>query len=435
LGSHLHTRPDELMIVAPPGFNFTENCLVNAGQTSTVNPALKSCTQEGNVAGRAYARLKTVTRLSGTLQFVTIRITTPDSNPSQRSWYVRACNAPCPPMESKGGWLGWGEDPVGVSVRQMIGAAVMYPGIPSIAGQMAFRFTTSEKLEAGGVLRVGYPTSMEINCAGSYLYKVSLIGGVQCTNRIKEGYFDLKLTRPLPPGQQAFAVTSTCPSAVDNNYFYIVVRSAAGQVQDAAMSIPGMRIQHGLALAALELIWGTAEPKRSTAVSLGIELLAELPLKDPPIMSEILVDLPEDFSQQVLKSSHVETLAEPLPKRSGGWLDVANPGRLRLLLDENAVQNLGVGKYRFQFPIRVPAAMPKYNVWTMTICGPADTNVSCSGPNDPRALVSFPMSGFKMGQNHPSSINNQQTASACQVRLPVAWLVSSLLLLLASRPA
>eukprot|EP00930_Biecheleria_cincta_P038971 TRINITY_DN26793_c0_g1_i2.p1 TRINITY_DN26793_c0_g1~~TRINITY_DN26793_c0_g1_i2.p1 ORF type:complete len:2370 (+),score=328.03 TRINITY_DN26793_c0_g1_i2:2584-9693(+) len=428
------TRPDRLVIVAPPGFNFTTNCLISGGQTDQLNPALSGCTQGGDVAGRATAILSSNVPIRGTLQYVTIKITTPDSNPSSRSWYIRACTHPCPDMKQKSGWLGWGEDPVGVSVRQMLGARVMYPGIPSIAGQMAFRFQTSDKLEAGGVLRVGYPSSMEINCAGNYLYKVNLEGGVRCTNYIKEGYFELKLDRPLPPGQQAFAVTSTCPSAVENNFFYIIVSDEFGQVQDAAMSIPGVRIQHGLALAALELIWGTAEPKRSTTVSLGIELLGELPLKDPPIMSELLVDVPEDFTQLVLKSSHVETLSQALPRRSGGWLDVSNPRRLRLLLDEDAVQTLAMGKYRFQFPIRVPAAMPKYNVWTITMCGPTNTNTTCSGPDDPRALVSFPLSGFKMGDTHPSSIQNQQTAGAWQVQLPLAWLALSLVSLLAPSP-
>ena len=37
---------------------------------------------------------------------------------------------------------------------------------------------------------------------------------------------------------------------------------ASRKVSDAAMSIPGLRIQHGLPISAMPLIWGMAEPNR-----------------------------------------------------------------------------------------------------------------------------------------------------------------------------
>ena len=76
-------------------------------------------------------------------------------------------------------------------------------------------------------------------------------------------------------------VTSTCPAAVNDNVFYIIILTPTGQagqsktpfetglsckasrkVSDAAMSIPGLRIQHGLPISAMPLIWGMAEPNR-----------------------------------------------------------------------------------------------------------------------------------------------------------------------------
>ncbi|CAE8736426.1 unnamed protein product, partial [Polarella glacialis] len=410
--------PDELIIVAPAGFNFTADCLISGGD----NKEVKSCVYMGNIAGRAAARLSTI-RLTSILQYVVIRIKTPAQSPAEPSWFVEARDA------TSNTQLGWGEDPTGVSVRQMDGAKVVYPGIPSISGQMAFQFITNEKLDAGGILRVGYPKDITIQCGGSYLQQVALEGYVSCQNNAREGFFQLTLSRPLPPGQQAFAVESTCPTTVINNQFYIIVMTNQNQVVDAAMSIPGLPIQHGFSLAALDLIWGNAEPNRATFISMGFELLTELPLKDPPIMAEIVVTLPKDFFHQVMRSSHVETMAKPLPKKiEGGWLDVTNPTVVRVLLDETLVSTLAVGQYRFQFPILVPGRMPKYNVWTMTICAPTRMNVSCTGPTDPRALVSFPMAGFNMGQSHPSAVAFSTTGDSTGLRASILlWLVLPLL--------
>jgi len=408
--------PDELILVAPLGFNFTTNCLV----TSQNNQVL-SCRQAGNVAGRASARLM-VQRLTGILQQVVIKVTTPAQNPPSTSWFVNAKDS------VSGLQLAWGEDIAGVTIRQMLGASVLYPGIPSIAGQMAFSFITNEKIESGGTIRVGYPTDIEILCAGQYLNQVAITGDVTCINYIAQGYFELSLNRPLPPGQTAFTVTSTCPAAVNDNYFYIVVMTATGQVSDAAMSIPGLRIQHGLPVSAMPLIWGMAEPNRNTFVSTGIEVLGELPLKDPPVMSEIIIEMPPDFSHQVQKTAQLETLTEPLPRREGGWLDVTDPRRLRLLMDEDAIQKLAIGAYRFQWPILVPAVMPKYNIWEVTLCSPALRNESCIGAGDQRALVTFPLAGFNMGEAHPSSIAFSQTGAAVTMSR-AQW---SVLLLLAA---
>ncbi|CAK9016535.1 unnamed protein product [Durusdinium trenchii] len=128
---------------------------------------------------------------------------------------------------------------------------------------MAFSFITNEKIESGGAIRVGYPRDIEVLCAGAYFYPVRQTDLFAVVLHANQAYFELRLSRPLPPGQTAFTVTSTCPAAVNDNYFYIVVMTGAGQVSDAAMSIPGLRIQHGLPVSAMPLIWGMAEPNRS----------------------------------------------------------------------------------------------------------------------------------------------------------------------------
>eukprot|EP00933_Yihiella_yeosuensis_P016417 TRINITY_DN1403_c1_g1_i1.p1 TRINITY_DN1403_c1_g1~~TRINITY_DN1403_c1_g1_i1.p1 ORF type:complete len:1672 (+),score=277.91 TRINITY_DN1403_c1_g1_i1:210-5018(+) len=419
------TRPDTLILVAAPGFNFTMNCLVWGGEFSEI----KSCEYIGNLAGRAAARLRTV-KLSKVIDNVVIRIKTPAQTSAEPSWFIQALD------QTTGFQLGWGEDTVGVVVRQMQGARVVYPGIPSISGEMAFRFMTNEKLDEGGKLRVGYPKSIEVNCAGAYLKKVALEGTVRCRNYPREGYFELQLTRPLPPGQQAFAVTSTCPSKVPDNEFYIIVMTSAGQVQDAAMSIQGMPIQHGLPVAGMPLIWGNSEPRRVTFLSIGFEVLGELPLKDPPLMHEVIVQLPDDFSQQITRAAHVEVMGDKLPY-ARQWLIVNDPRKLRLILDTTKTGKLGLGQYRFQFPIMVPARMPKYNVWELTICqvplgADRGSNKTCEGPRDPRALVTFPLAGFRLGESHPSAIKYLATGAASSLQRPSSLLCLVFLVLLHS---
>jgi len=95
-------------------------------------------------------------------------------------------------------------------------------------------------------------------------------------------------------------------------------------------------------------------------------------------------------------------------------------------MDEEAIQKLAIDSYRFQWPILVPAVMPKYNIWELTVCSPAIRNESCTGSNDPRALVTFPLAGFAMGESHPSSIAFSQTGGAEPVQL-VNWTVLVLL--------
>ena len=63
---------------------------------------------------------------------------------------------------------------------------MLYPGIPSIPGQMAFSFVTNEKIESGGTIRVGYPRDIEVLCSGLYLNQVALTGEVTCINFLAE---------------------------------------------------------------------------------------------------------------------------------------------------------------------------------------------------------------------------------------------------------
>jgi hypothetical protein len=428
--------PTEFIVVAPVGFNFTEDCLVSPGD----NNEIESCeVMFPNVAGYAAARIKTRPGgLSRPTEYVVIRIITPATTPAENSWYVSA-------MGPTGEQLGWGHDPLGIEVRQMVGAGVVYPGIPHISGQLAIQFVTNEKIDQNGIIRVGYPKSIVIDCNGGFFYPIALEGQVECRNMPQLGYFELEMARPLPPGQQAFAVTSMCPDQVrEQNSFYIVVRNPLGQVVDAAMEVPGYKIIHGLKVSALDIIWGYANPGQQSVISMGFELLEELPDQSPPIISEIVVTIPRDFEHRVVRASNIESLASPIPLRKDiSPFDVTNLRKVVMFLDEEKTSKLEVGRYSFSFPLLLPSRMPKYNVYTITLCGPnpAGVNASCTGQDDQRALVSFPLSGFAMRTASPQANQFMAIAGARRSvdgRVPAltgALLVLQLLVSAALRPA
>jgi hypothetical protein len=422
------TLPSELVIIAPAGFNFTDDCLFSGG----INDEITACTRIENLEGltnsppRARARL--VCKAGGLTeptQYVQIYVVTPALSVEKPAWYVEVKG---PEFQ-----LGWGTDPVGIEVEQMVESGVVYPGIPGISGLMAFRFIMIEKVAEHGVLRIGYPKSFTIECAGDFLSKVALEGDIVCNHEPKLGYFELNMSRPLPPGQQAFAVTSIAPPAVNEaNVFSIKVLSPSRDVVDAAMNIPGRFIQHGLPLTTMPLIWSSSEASKSALITLGFELLQELPEEDPPTMSELVVEVPRDFQQQIFRAAHFEMSGTDLPVRDGAWLDVSHPQRVRVLLDEAQTKVLPVGQYGFSFPVMLPARMPAYNVWLLTVCGPAPTGVnesSCTGSEDPRALVSYPMAGFALGETHPSAVQYMTGRAShlgtCGLLMPAALLLLS----------
>ncbi|CAK0796491.1 unnamed protein product [Prorocentrum cordatum] len=240
------------------------------------------------------------------------------------------------------------------------------------------------------------PSTFIILCEGAFFEQLGLRGDFSCT--VGDGYFELTIDYPISIGQQAFAVTATPPAAepVDNS-FYIKLIDTDEEVIDAAMNIQGLQIQHGLPMTALDLTWSNSEAGQRSTVSLGFELVSDLPELNPPVLHELVVQLPPDFSQQVTNALHIEWADKALPYAQATpaglldgplmpvWLDATDPSRLNIFLDEAAAEDLEVGTYRFSFPVVVPALIPAYNVFTVTLCTPPPVNATytlCTGAQD-----------------------------------------------------
>eukprot|EP00929_Paragymnodinium_shiwhaense_P030623 TRINITY_DN1731_c0_g2_i1.p1 TRINITY_DN1731_c0_g2~~TRINITY_DN1731_c0_g2_i1.p1 ORF type:complete len:3304 (+),score=505.88 TRINITY_DN1731_c0_g2_i1:116-10027(+) len=411
-------KPTEALVVAPVGFNFTQDCFQAAGED---NELISCARQSYTIAERAVALL---TFKAGGLRApptsMMIRVRTPADNGQDKSWFLLLRD------RITGQELGWGEDGVGVTIRQMIGPGVVYPTIPAIEGQMAFRFTTNELVYDGGRVVVGYPKSYAIRCEGDYLTPLTLSPGDRCLDYPRKARFEITLGRRLPPGGQAFVVTSIAPVEVmEKNQFYIMVMSPQEEVLDAAMAIPGMtvkqEVKQDLLLAALPMRFSSSAPSNPSTLSFGFELLSELPEESTPVMSEVVVTLPQEFVQKVSQPSHVQELADPLPLRQGKWVDYSGIRTLSIFFDHDKVKKLKPGKYRWSFPVLLPIRMPPYNVYTLTICGPSALNATCTGPRDARALVTFPYAGFYEGDSGLGGSIAAQTAAAGRQARMTTW--------------
>jgi hypothetical protein len=434
--------PNVVRVVAPPGFNFTatqtqSDCLNNGGTGDVFDKCTRSpplCTN-GPDACQESVLLNTLgtKRLTTITELLKVSILTPAANAIPPSFFVQLWDYDA--EFDKFTELGWGEDTVGVKIRQMSGAGVIFPGIPNVPGQMAFRFETNLKVEANGKIRVFYPKDIVVDCGGQFLHQVGLKGdNVRCTNYPKEGKFEIGLPRPLPPGRQGFAVTSTAPNAINNargnNFDIMVIAPAAegGQVVDAAMAVPGNKIQHGITVKYLSLAWGSSEPNRAATVTVGFELLAALPKVNPPTLTEILIRVPLDFYQVIKSQSQVE-ISGDLPLKAGSQnIDYSKPLELRILLDEKKTAKLSLGQFKIQFPVWVPGRMPRNNVWLLTLCGQGTG--TCIDETSPRALVTFPMAGFELNQAHPSFQGELGQASRTRREsISCVWILYALILL------
>lgn len=400
------TNPTEIFVVAPSGFNFTEDCLEQGG----LNGEIVACTQAADIMGRAAARLTSNSDgVSGLVSGINVRVTVPVSDSVRAagpSWYVSV-------QGSDGEQQGWGNDSVGFEVIPMQGFTVVYSGVPDISGLMVVGFIVHTQIPAGGRIQLGFPLGFVVQCEGAFFEQLGLTGDFVCT--IGTGILELQISDPIPVGQHAFAVTSTPPNAVNgDNSFFIRIISPELQVLDAAMEADGLQIQKGLPMTALDLAWSNSEPEEKSTVSLGFELVSELPAQNPPQLGELVVELPPSFELTVTGPDEVEWTDMSLPHAESPWLDTTQPDRLGILLDEAACENLDIGAYRVAFPVRVPVQVPTYNVFVVTLCSPPSSNLSsrCTGWNDGRALVSFPISGFELGEVHPTALQAGTTDGA-----------------------
>lgn len=384
------TTPTSLVLVAPLGFNFTSNCLVNGGGF------ILGCEPSRSIAGLPAATL--ACKHGGLNEVITnlrVKVTTPDATPDIRSWFVMGKLAETDEQ------VGWGQDPEGFEVKQMEDTSVDYAGMPLIDTQMVVQFKTREQMDLGAQIKVVNPPEYTVRCAGDEFNSIYLPGILECSTR--RGFFTLALNDTLAPGSYAFSVYIETPRdtpgrRLSGNKFSLLLLDKNQQVQDAAMNMAGEEIRSDFVAQAIDLSWTSSEAGQASSITLGFKVRSEIPRG---VVADFLIMLPMNYAHAIEKKDAVRSLNSMLPIRevgTRGWVDFRMMDRLVIHLDPNKA--VPVGEYRFIFPVTVPEQMPVGNFWRVSLCGYSDAG-PCLTPESDQVLVTFPLAGFKIGELAP----------------------------------
>jgi len=413
----LATTPASFTIVAPLGFNVTDNCLISGG----LNNEMSDCQPGPLVAGRPSMRLTCRGgRLTNLARNVKVRIKTPKKTPTYRSWFAEAL------MANTGEQLGWGEDAENFAIVQMRDVSVTYAAMPLTSTLVAFQFLTTENLERGGKIRIEKPSGLRVQCDPGTFHAISLPGILECKST--RSWVLLSLNDTLTPGEYAFAITAETPAATPTpNLFSLMLINKRDDVQDAIIGFPGLVLQEGLPLSSLPLFWSSSQAGQLSTVTLG---LAATQLVPAGSFATILITLPENFVHAIEQESDVQSKNRALPLRTtvqGGWIDFSLGDRLVIHLDP--AKSIPAGEFPLSFQLTVPEQIPSVNLWKLTLCR-YSPNDACLLPGGSLSVVTFPIAGFSLGQLSPNSGNRPPAVGDAAPRQVKFNVLASIFLLL-----
>jgi len=396
-------HPNAIRVVAPPNFNFTgstvDACLV--APTAEV----LGCEKSDLVIGRESVILRCPQGgLSENSFEVKIIATCPDETPSAKEWFIEGLY--------NDEQVGWGEAE-GFDIVQMPQSFVIYAGVPGISGHMIFHFQTLEKMGAKGFIEVTYPQDYQVQCEGDFFKKLTLPGWVTCKETPFQRKNTLTLNSTLNPGSYSFVMTGTAlANAGDYALFDLQLLDKDQQVHDGAMNMPGQKISTDVMVAAIPFFWSNSQPGQGASITMGFDVLTKATVS----VHGLLFNLPDGFEHRVERDSDfvVKSPFMKVSSNASGWLDwQSDKEALWVYLDTSgkSFELLEKGKYEFVFPTVVPARIPSFNAWTMSLC-----RVSrCATKDDPNVIVTLPVAGFRHGERHPNW-GKKATASAHDIR-------------------
>lgn len=372
-------RAPELLLVAPPGFTFPEDC----GDI---------CTSRGltfGTSGRITATLMSLLAENLLIAEIVFETITPTQTPIDVRWIVEA--------QGLGAKVGWGSTQ-GFKVDQMSGAAAYYGGVAGLKNaRLVMTFTLRQ--EAGERLittvEVLAPQNFTLFCQEGQLAAISLPGGPPECDLDGGERMRLSLETTLTKETYSFALLATLPAKTPRpNTFAVIIRERATDVViDAAFNVPGVPLLP-LPLTQPSIAWSTASFGEVSSVTVGFTFRSGVDL-----VRSLIVVLPEGFQQNVRTPADIKTtnVRLPLAKSAGGWVDSSMPRQLRVLLEPSDAA-IAKGSYRLTFPVRMPesaAGVPRVNLWRLLFCGAGG---GCASHVDPSTLVACALVGFVPGE-------------------------------------
>eukprot|EP00930_Biecheleria_cincta_P001431 TRINITY_DN102575_c0_g1_i1.p1 TRINITY_DN102575_c0_g1~~TRINITY_DN102575_c0_g1_i1.p1 ORF type:complete len:3349 (+),score=445.13 TRINITY_DN102575_c0_g1_i1:84-10130(+) len=368
----------EIQLLAPRGFAFDAVC----GEL---------CSSLGETfmdTGRQIAKFAHQTGSNLMNERIDFQCKTPMQTPQTLTWIVRASS-------TAGQNIGWGLTD-GFKVNQMQNAQVLYGGVASLTNaELAFSFTfeTVPDDDMFSIIEVGAPSSIILSCSGTDLRSLSLPGKQTC-DRDGPGQVRVLLDETLRPNTYAFTVSGRLPAETpEPNLFSIIVRQQSNeQIVDAAFGLAGWP-SGSISSTQPTLAWTTAGYGKISLITIAFSIG-----NATSALQALLISLPPGFSQSIGSSRDVLLSNQRLPlvKGANDWLDASERHKVRIHLDPQDPK-VDVGIYLFTFPFTMPESssyIDPVNLWHLSMCATR----SCSRPSDASVLLSFPMGGFRPGE-------------------------------------
>jgi len=390
--------PTEFKIVAPKGFNFTAyNCLVSGF------PAITKCKPGFPFAdGRSTAVLTTDEKgIRSPPTDLRIRVMTPKATPFNKGWFVEGIDL----LKEK--QLGWGEA-AGFDIKNMSDISVTYPGIPGELGLIVWRFRTEVMVSAGAWLEIVTPPELGAECWKGRFEIITLPESGGCRT-VRPGLIYVMLNSTIVPAEYSFAHYVIPP--VDTpvrNVLSITLKDHDGTVKDAAVDLPGQRIWEKLKIKSKDVLWDVSKPGRTSTITVGFTVVEPLPdniVAPNQQVFTILITLPGGFIHLVEDISDFQILNENMPLAMPQPVDFMEKESLRIYLNPNGTSwnALKSGDYSFRFDVLVPALLPAYNVWQVSLCRPGFG--PCNRVTAPAVLVNFAMKGFRFNEVYTEKVS------------------------------
>jgi len=445
--------PTLLSIVPPLTYNFPSNCSNSALVLCIVGTrkgrTVALLTQPG---GKAFSN-------SATLEVLAL---SPTTDPALRAWSIEGLAVPVDKLINvgvaaiEGDQVGWGQNRLGIMLTPMKNVVIQYAAVPLVITSLSLSFTvTYRDGKQPAALRMIPPTSYRISCSGKYLKLVSLPAqNVTCTPEP----FTLKLKNGsvFPEGRHLFIVEVRVPSRTpkvevgreSDSFFRVLLLDATDKVLDSDTEVPAKPVQSPQLQSDQSFLqWTSSAQGAETVITFGFRLKRSIPAfggatiagAQPVQVAALLLEMPAGFQHLITVKEDVKNLNNefPLPKGSERWAEydsngtigsffgqsVHNPRLLRILRDQS--QRVPVGTYGFSLPVRIPVAMPRDNVWHLSLCSAA----SCSSQDDASVVISFVLAGFKHGEaSLVSKVFTVEESASLQQAVP-SWMLLPVLIL------
>eukprot|EP00415_Alexandrium_ostenfeldii_P000970 UN0970 len=144
--------------------------------------------------------------------------------------------------------------------------------------------------------------------------------------------------------------------------------------------------------------WTTSREGGLTQVSLGLVFR-----NATTGVRSILFVLPAGFTHELQALSDLQVTLNgasysfPVASEWGrAWIDARTRHSVRVIVASGVL--VQSGGYTFQFPVRLPQAVPDLNVWKVCLC----TSIECDSPEHASVITVFALPGFRLGERYPT---------------------------------